>query len=285
MQLDRRLLLVAAAAALAGGAQAAPVGFAELERRTQGRMGVYALDVGSGRSFGWRASERFPMCSTFKALLVGAVLARADARSEQLDRTISYTQADVLEYAPVTSKHVSAGMTVAELCRAAIQVSDNTAANLLLKTVDGPAGLTAFVRTLGDRTTRLDRFEPELNTAIPGDPRDTTTPMAMIRSMAVLLTGDRLSGASRQELAYWMAGATTGLQRLRLGAKADWRAGDKTGSGANNTVNDVAYLWPADGAPILVCCYTTGAAAPMAERELVMAEVGRRAAALSSSRS
>lgn len=284
MQPDRRLVLAGAAAVVAGGARAAPAGFAELERRTGGRMGVYALDAGTGRAFGWREAERFPMCSTFKTLLAGAVLARVDAHAEQLDRTVGFSQADLLEYAPIARQHVAQGMTVGALCKAAIEVSDNTAANLLLKTVGGPPGLTAFIRTLGDRTTRLDRSEPTLNTAIPGDPRDTTTPRAMVRSLAVLLTGDRLSGAARQQLAAWMAGTTTGLERLRLGARPGWRAGDKTGSGANNTTNDVAYLWPRDTSPVLVCCYLTGAAAPMSEREAVMAEIGRRAAALSPSR-
>lgn len=275
----REVLAGGAAALLAAGPAAAAIDWSGLEARTGGRFGVFAVNAGDGRSLGWRADERFPMCSTFKTLLAGAVLARVDAGRERLDRELPIGPADLVAHAPVTSRYVAAGsVPVATLCKATVEVSDNPAANLLLKTLGGPAGLTAFVRTLGDRVTRLDRYEIELNTAIPGDPRDTTTPAAIVGSYRRLLLGRALSSASRARLAGWMESATTGLNRLRKDLPAGWRAGDKTGSGANNTNNDVAILWPPKGAPILVGAFLTGATAPMADREAVMAQVGRLAA-------
>lgn len=276
----RRDVLVGGAASLlsAGPAWAAP-DWSDLEGRIGGRIGVFALNTGTGRSFGWRAAERFPMCSTFKTLLAGAVLARVDAGEERLDRELKITAADMVPHAPVTGRYLPAGsIPVGTLCKAIVEVSDNPGANLLLKTVGGPAGLTAFVRGLGDRTTRLDRFETELNTAIPGDQRDTSSPSAMVGSYRQLLLGPTLTRASRARLTGWMEGATTGLNRLRKELPTGWRAGDKTGAGANNTNNDVAILWPPKGAPILVACFLTGATAPMAVRDAAMAEIGRTAA-------
>ncbi|RAK63788.1 class A beta-lactamase [Phenylobacterium kunshanense] len=249
-----------------------------LESRVGGRLGVFAINAGTGRSLGWRASERFPMCSTFKGLLAGAVLARVDAGREQLDREIPLSEADLVAHAPVTSLYVRAGsIRVDTLCKAIVEVSDNPGANLLLKTLGGPAGFTAWLRTTGDNITRLDRYETELNSAIPDDPRDSTSPMAMVGSYRRLLLGPSLESASRQRLAGWMEGASTGLKRLRADLPAGWRAGDKTGSGANNTANDVAILWPPRGAPILVGCFSTQATAPEA-RDAVMAHIGRLAA-------
>lgn len=277
-RLARRSILAGGAAALLGvrPALAAPA-WSTLESRVGGRLGVFALATGSGRSLGWRSDERFPMCSTFKGLLAGAVLARVDAGRERLDREVPITAADLVPHAPVTSRYVAAGsVRIDTLCKAAVELSDNPAANLLLKTLGGPAGLTAFVRTLGDRQTRLDRWETELNSAIADDPRDTTTPAAMVGSYRRLLLGPTLRPASRQRLADWMADASTGLKRLRGDLPAGWRAGDKTGSGANNTANDVAILWPPQGAPILVGCFSTQATAPEA-RDAVMAQIGRLA--------
>lgn len=275
----RRSVLAGGAAALLGGAaaQAAPA-WASMEARVGGRLGVFAINAGSGRNFGWRAGERFPMCSTFKGLLAGAVLARVDAGRERLDREVPISAADMVPHAPVTSRYVPAGsVRIETLCKATVEVSDNPAANLLLKTMGGPAGFTGWLRRTGDRTTRLDRYETELNSALPGDPRDTTTPSAIVESYRRLLLGSTLRPASRRRLAGWMEGASTGLKRLRADLPAGWRAGDKTGSGANNTANDVAILWPPQGAPILVGCFSTLATAPEA-RDAVMAEIGRLAA-------
>lgn len=278
MSLHRRALIAGAAAGLAAPATARPrIDFARLEAESGGRLGVHAVNVGSGRSFGHRAQERFAMCSTFKGLLAGAVLSRVDAGQERLDRIIPISAGDLVSHAPVTGKHVGRGLPIAALCAATVEVSDNPAANLLLNTMGGPAGFTAFVRTLGDDITRLDRFETELNSAIAGDPRDTTTPAAVLRSYRELLLGRALSNPSRAQLSAWMGRASTGLQKIRKHAPLDWRAGDKTGSGANGTSNDVAILRPPEGPPLLVAVYITGSTKPPAARDAVMAEIGRLA--------
>lgn len=179
-----------------------------LEARSGRRLGVAALDTVTGRRVAHRAGERFAMCSTFKLALAGAVLASVDAGKESLDRRVAYTSADLLSYAPVTREHAKEGsLTVGALCASAVEVSDNTAANLLLRTLGGPAGFTRFLRALGDDVTRLDRDEPTLNTNEPGDVRDTTTPDAMLATMKALLLGDALSPASRQLLegGWWPA--------------------------------------------------------------------------------
>src|SRR5881396_1183185 len=176
-----------------------------VEERTGARIGVAALDTGSGKRFDYRAEERFPMSSTFKFLAAAAVLKRIDDKQDQLDRFVSYDAKDILEYAPVTKAHLKeGGMTLGALCEAAIEQSDNTAGNLLLDAVGGPAGVTNFVRSLGDQVTRLDRKEPDLNSAIPGDERDTTTPAAICLDLQRLLLGDALSEPSRRRLEDWL---------------------------------------------------------------------------------
>ena len=257
----------------AGPALAAPQpDWASMETRLGGRLGVW-----SSSGLAWRADERFLMCSTFKGLLAGAVLAKVDAGTETLERMIPYGPADLLDYAPVTRAHVAEGrLPVRTLCEAAVEVSDNTAANLLLASIGGPAALTAFLRRIGDRTTRLDRNEPTLNVS-DGD-KDTTTPRAVATTYGRLLTSQTLTPASRGRLADWMAKATTGTTKLRARLPDGWRAGDKTGNGRAGVGNDVAILWPPNGAPVLVACYTMGVTAQDAERDAVMAEVGRLAA-------
>ena len=206
------------------------------------------------------------MCSTFKLLAVAAVLHRVDENQEQLDRFIPYTTADLLEYAPVTREHVEeGGMTVGALCAAALQVSDNTAANLLLRTIGGPAGFTRYARTLGDQRTRLDRMEPGLNSAVPGDARDTTTPGAMAADLRALLLGDALSQSSREQFNTWLAGNQTGAEMIRAGLPNDWKVGDKTGRGANGATNDIAILRPPGRPPILLAVYCVGSTAPRKE--------------------
>lgn len=249
---------------------------AALEARTGGRLGVVALDTGTGRRLAHRGGERFPLCSTFKVLLAGAVLQKVDRGETRLDRRLPFGKADLLAYAPVTTARVAeGGMTVGDLCAAAVEVSDNTAANLLLGDLGGPAAVTAFARALGDPRTRLDRTEPTLNEARPGDPRDTTTPEAMVGSLRALLLGPSLGPESRARLEGWMAACTTGRTRLRAGLPPDWAAGDKTGSGARGTTNDVAILRPPHRAPILVAAYLTGSTASDSGRDAVLAEVGR----------
>lgn len=253
---------------------------AGIERRLGGRIGVAALDTGSGRRFDYRGGELFAMCSTFKLLLSAAVLSRVDAGQEQLGRVLSYGEKDLQEYAPVARQHLrQGGLSVGELCAAAVSWSDNTAANLLLATLGGPAGLTRYIRGLGDGVTRLDRNEPELNTAIAGDPRDTTTPAAMLGSMRAVLLGTALSPASRGQLSAWLVANQTGARRLRAGVPADWRVGDKTGTGDNGAVNDIAILWPPGKAPVLVTAYTVESPASTAGHETALAEIGKLVAA------
>jgi beta-lactamase class A len=248
---------------------------ASIEKRIGVRLGVAALDTAAGRRLGYRDTELFAMCSTFKFLLAGCILKRVDTGSLDLNSLISYGEKDLLEYAPVTRAHVGRGaMTVGDLCAAAVELSDNAAANLLLAQVGGPAGLTQFVRLLGNSVTRLDRTEPDLNSAVPGDQRDTTSPAAMVDSMEKLMTGSALSAASRAQLTSWMVQSTTGKNRLRAGMPASWRAGDKTGTGELGAVGDIGIFWPPAKAPILIAAYVMEGNAARDEREQVIAAVG-----------
>ena len=250
-----------------------------LEERNGGRLGVAAVDTGSGRRIAYRADERFRMCSTFKLLLVGQVLSRIDRHIDRPDRWLKYGPSDLLSHSPVTSAHVGqGGMRLDELCAAAIEHSDNTSANLLLSVVGGPPAVTAYARGLGDGVTRLDRIELELNRGAPDDPRDTTAPDAMIGDMEKVLLGSVLSAASRQALISWLVAAMPGLNRIRKGVPADWRGGDKAGTGDNWT-NDLAILWPPARKPILVATYFENSTAPFDQREAVLASVGRIVAA------
>jgi beta-lactamase class A len=249
---------------------------AAINARVGGRIGVAALDTGTGRRIEYRPNERFPMCSTFKVLAAAAVLKLVDDGKEHLDRMVAYGKEDILEYAPVTKEHLKEGhMTLANLCAAAIEQSDNTAGNLLLRAIGGPAGLTNFLRALGDQTTRLDRMEPDLNTAIPGDERDTTTPAAMRDDLVRLLTGDVLSPASRRQLETWLAGNKTGAQMIRAGVPTTWGVGDKTGRGDNGSTNDVAVLRPPNRPPIFLAIYSVGSTTAASERTATIAEVAR----------
>jgi beta-lactamase class A len=249
---------------------------AAIEAKVGGRLGVAALAIGSGQRIAYRADERFPMCSTFKMLAVAAVLHRVDQKQEQLDRFIPYSAADLLEYAPVTRKHVAeGGMKLSALCAAAISLSDNTAANLLLKTIGGPEGLTRFARTLGDQQTRLDRMEPDLNNFTVGDERDTTAPAAMLGNLRALLLKDKLSPASRNQLENWMVENKTGDNLIRAGLPKDWRVGDKTGRGGLGAIGDIATIRPPGKQPILLVVYEVGSIAPMETRAEGIASVAR----------
>ena len=260
----------------AAGAGDAVARLEALEKSSGGRLGVTILNTENGSRIDHRSDERFAMCSTFKHLAAAAVLARVDRGEERLDRLVSYGPADLLEYAPVTKERVGEGaMSLNDLCEAAITISDNTAANLILHTIGGPSGLTAYLRSVGDPETRLDRVEPALNEAIPGDERDTTTPAAMVDTMSALLLGNALSANSRDRLTGWLVANTTSNRGIRPGLPKNWRSGDKTGSGANGTSNDVAIVWPPGRAPVLVAAYLTEATVPLEARLAALAEVGR----------
>lgn len=249
---------------------------AALESQHGGRLGVSVISANGAQLFSYHADQRFAMCSTFKALLGAFVLARVDAQQEFLDRPIRYTSANILDYAPITKKELATGhMTVSELNAASIQYSDNTAANLLLDAVGGPAALTQYLRSIGDKTTRLDRNEPTLNSNTADDERDTSTPHAMAATLQKLLVGDYLSPASKEQLKTWMFGNTTGDAKLRAGFDKFWIIGDKTGSGENGASNDVAIVFPRGLPPFIITVFYTGSAASGDAKNGVLAEVAK----------
>lgn len=256
----QRRQLVFALAALPLAAAAAPTivtaDFAALEAGLDGELGVAAIDTATGRTIGHRQDQRFPMCSTFKVVLAAAVLARAAREPGLLDRRLPLPKSVFVDWSPITGKHVDGDMSVAQLCAATLQYSDNTAGNVLLREVGGPAGLTRHARALGDEHFRLDRWETELNTATPGDERDTTTPLAMARTLRKLLLLDGLPPAGRNTLRDWMLGNTTGAARIRAGVPAGWQVADKTGTGSYGSASDIAVVYPPGKAPIVLAIYT-----------------------------
>lgn len=270
---------VHALTALAGQSPSVAQQLAALERRHGGRLGVAILDTANDRLTTHRADERFALCSTFKALAAAFVLARVDAGREDLARMVAFGPEQLVPYSPATEKHAGKdGLSVGSLCEAAVTLSDNTAANLLLDSFGGPQALTEWLRSIGDQVTRLDRREPELNHNAPGDLQDTTTAMAMLKTLQALTLGSVLAPASRDQLNAWLVANTTGDKKLRAGLPAGWRVGDKTGSGANNASNDVAVIWPAERPPLLVAVYYTGSTASADQINALMADIGRLAA-------
>ncbi|WP_322047452.1 class A beta-lactamase [Paraburkholderia sp. J67] len=247
---------------------------ADIERLHGGRLGVYALNTGSGRTLEHRADERFLMCSTFKGLLAAQVLARVDAGTEQLDRLVRYTAQDLIFTSPVTKANVARGaLPVSALCQAIVEQSDNTAAILLMRSVGGPAALTQFMRKIGDSVTRSDRYEPDSNRY--SGVLDTTTPRAITSAARAVLLGDVLSEASRSQLERWMVACKPGLNRLRAVLPADWQAGDRPGTSVEEETNDYALVRPPGRAPLLVAAYYDAPAVSMDAREAVLREAGK----------
>jgi beta-lactamase class A len=274
----RRTLLAAIPALIAGAARAeeATGAFEEHERTIGGRIGVFAQNTATGAAIAWRADERFAMCSTFKASLVACVLARVDRGEDALDRVVTYGEADLLEYAPTAKANLAKGqLTVAELCRGAVELSDNTCANLLLARIGGPAAMTAFWRAIGDDTTRLDHNEPVLNRTRPPDPQDTTTPAAMAGNLRRFILGNVLSPGSREMLTGWMRDCKTGLDMLRAGLPGGWTIGDKTGNNGKDALGDIAVAWPQPARPIVICTYTQGGLADQATLKSLLVDIGR----------
>jgi len=287
---ERRFLLRAASAApfllsalpaLAAQGKTTPdrgkAQLAALEQSAGGRLGLFALDTAHGAELSFRATERFPVCSTGKLFAISAILKRSEHDAALLSRRVVYGREDVEKsgYAPITRQHVATGMTVAALCAAAMQYSDNAAMNLLMRQLGGPAVVTAFARSIGDATFRLDRWEPELNSAIPGDVRDTSTPAAMAASLRRLALGAALAPEQRGQLVAWMKGNTTGDKRLRAGVPAGWVVGDKTGTGDYGTSNDLGVLGPPGRAPIVVAAYFTQGEKAARPRDDVLAAAAR----------
>ncbi|WP_440088342.1 class A beta-lactamase [Streptosporangium sp. LJ11] len=246
-----------------------------LEASFKGRIGAYAVDTATGATIGHRSGERFPMLSTFKAMAAAAVLHRARTSEPGLmDKVVRWTAADLREHSPVTGKHVKDGLTVARLCEAAVTRSDNTAANMLLRQIGGPAGLTRYLRTLKDPISRLDRWETELNDWSPKERRDTTTPASMGRDLRAVTVGNALHAKDRERLNAWLIANTTGDARIRAGLPRTWTIGDKTGTSSRyGAGNDIAVVWPGrSAAPVIMSIYTNRRTADGAVDDKVVAK-------------
>lgn len=290
--IDRRYFLAAAAMFAGGCARAAPderqrADSKESEAATRfeairaalgpgGRLGVAALETGSDRKLSHDADSRYAMASTFKFPLAAAVLALADRGALRLSEKLPFGPGDPLDHSPVVEAHMRLGrLPVEQLCAAAVMQSDNSAANILLRRIGGPQTVTRFVRACGDRVTRMDRFELELNSNIPGDPRDTTSPAAMAALVRKLVLGDVLRSPSRARLADWLKTAVPGKDRLTAGLPRDWQIGHKTGTGRGGSYNDVAIAWPSRRPPIVIACYLSGGDASPNVRAAAHASVAR----------
>lgn len=265
-----------ATALIAGAAD-----FAALEAASGGRLGVTLMEAQGRIVAGHRQHELFPMCSTVKFPLSAAVLHLAAQGALTLEQRLPIRAEDLIDHAPTTVRHVGKDLTIRDLCRTVMVTSDNPAANLLFHAVGGPPGLTRVLRAHGDTVTRSDRLEPELNQFAQGDPRDTTSPVAMARTLQRFVLGDALPPAARQQLADWLIDNETGDATLRAGLGMRWRVGDKTGSNGTDTRNDIAVLWPqAGGAAWVLTAYLQGATVDSAARDAVLARVGALAEAL-----
>jgi beta-lactamase class A len=271
----RRSFIISAALTLAGCAVARePNAIRLIEEELGGRVGVSFLDTHTRRYLGHRATERFALCSTFKALLAAAVLARIDDRSLSGSMTLQLPQEPLLSTSPIATAHLSAGrISVLTACEAVVSHSDNTAANLLLELIGGPPAMTRYFRSLGDDVTRLDRYEMALNSNIAGDERDTTTPDAMTRSLRAVLLDDALTLPSRSMLTDWMLREQRGAARIRAGVPAGWRVANKPGTSANGAINDIAVVWPPDRRPIVMALYVNAPSVPRANGESAIARV------------
>ena len=224
--------------------------FAQLEQEFDARLGVYALDPLSRAEIAYRADERFAYASTFKALAAGILLKTVP--DEQLDEIVTYGADELLPNSPITEANVDEGMTLRAVAEAAVRFSDNTAGNIVLERLGGPEGFTQALRDLGDTTSSSDRIETELNSAIPGDTRDTTTPRAFALDLGALLTTDTLGAPQQAQLIDWMTGNATGAELIKAGLPADWAVADKSGAGSYGTRNDIAVVWPPTGSPIVL---------------------------------
>ena len=234
----------------------------KIEGESGGRLGVAVIDTQTGLESGHRLDERFPLCSTFKLLAASAILKRVDEGKESLERRIRFASDDVVAYSPKTKQHIGGdGMPLSDICEAALTLSDNTAGNLMLGSLGGPAGVTAFARSIGDTVSRLDRMETALNEALPGDVRDTTSPRAMAHDIQNLVLGPVLSDASKATLTAWLRANKTSDKRFRAAVPKDWIVGDKTGSGDRGSTNDVGLVWPPSRKPLIVAVYLTNTAA------------------------
>ncbi|AOJ19181.1 class A beta-lactamase [Burkholderia cenocepacia] len=285
----RSLLLAAVAAPFVAACTSAPVAdqgrahtaqaeLAALEKASNGRLGVAALDTSNGVRIAHHARERFPLCGTYAVMAAAAMLARGSLDASLLPRRILYRRYEIVSGSPITESHVDTGMTIAQLCAAMLQSGDKGAGNLLMGVLGGPQAVTAFARESGDTTFRLDHWEPELNKAAPGDERDTSTPVAMVDTLQRLLLGDTLREPQRAQLTEWMAGGTRAATGIAAGVPPGWRVADKAGTGGYGTTTDIAVLWPPSRAPIVMAVSFTQPDAAAAARADVVASAARIAA-------
>lgn len=247
----------------------------QLESELDARIGISLLDTGNQEQLSWRGQERFPLSSTFKPLACAALLARVDEGLEQLQRRVFFDAADLVSYSPISEQFTGkAGMSLEDLCAATIAWSDNTAGNLVLEAIGGPAGLTAFLRELGDPLTRLDRWETELNEALPGDPRDSSTPDTMVRTLQKVLLQERLQADSRQQLESWLQDNQVGDALLRSAIPGNWQIADKTGAGGFGSRSITAIIRPPQRAPLIMAIYITETEADFDARNAAIARIG-----------
>lgn len=246
-----------------------------LENKSGGKLGLTIVDTSDGTTYSWRGDEKFPLCSTSKVMVVAAILKKSESDTNLLAKKITINKSDMVNYNPITSKYIDSSMTITELSKAALQYSDNAAMNKLLSYLGGPRYATQFARTIGDKAYRLDRNEPGLNTAIPGDSRDTTTPSAMAETLNKLILGTALKKEQKAKLTEWMKGNTTGLNSIKAGLPAEWTVADKTGSGDYGTTNDVAVIWPKNHAPVILTTYFTQPEKDASARKDVLASAAK----------
>lgn len=230
--------------------------FKNLETSLEGRIGLYAINTANNQTIQYRALEHFPIQSTFKVMAVSAILKKSEADDNLLTQKVIYTKQDLVFWSPITEKHVTDGMTIFDLCAAAMIYSDNTATNLIVKKLGGPKAVTTFAHSIGDNTFRIDGCEPDLNSN-PNDSRDTSTPKAMEKSLQKLTLGNVLTPSKRNQLVNWMKGNTTGDTRIRAGVPKGWVVADKTGAGNDYGIsNDIGIIWPKNCAPIVIAIYS-----------------------------
>lgn len=248
---------------------------AALEASSGGRLGVTAINTANNTRIEYRGNERFPFCSTFKVLAVASILKQSMANKDLLQQRVTYGKDDLVTYSPVTEKHIHDGMTVTELTEATLVYGDNSAANFLMKKLGGPEAVTVFARSIGDATFKQDRWEPDLNTAIPGDLRDTTTPAAMADSLRKIALGNVLAPAQRDRLLKGMTNSVTGNARIRAGVSQGWIVGDRSGSSQYGTTNDIAVIWPLNCQPIVLVIYLVQSKQDAPHREDILASATR----------
>ncbi|WP_312477909.1 class A beta-lactamase [Kosakonia cowanii] len=246
-----------------------------LENKSGGKLGLTVVDTSDGTTYSWRGDEKFPLCSTSKVMVVAAILKKSESDTNLLAKKITINKSDMVNYNPITSKYIDSSMTITELSKAALQYSDNAAMNKLLSYLGGPRYATQFARTIGDKAYSLDRNEPGLNTAIPSDSRDTTTPSAMAETLNKLILGSALKKEQKAKLTEWMKGNTTGLNSIKAGLPAEWTVADKTGSGDYGTTNDVAVIWPKNHAPVILTTYFTQPEKDASARKDVLASAAK----------